>query len=208
MSSRDDWYRNRVWNEEIASAFRSKLNRARRREQYLRIQASYLAKTFPTAALDLLNEYFGLPNQFDHAAGHVTRAEALLALNRESEAIQSYEAALRREADFPQLKTRAFLELPYLIALRKIASHYDRALEILNERKADLFFPVDHFMWHTSRALIVSAKGHLGEARKHARAAFEAAAKDQSGFRFHPTIGLVSDRHADALSRLRQFHDA
>jgi len=206
--SREDWYRNREWNEQIASAFRSKLSRARRKEQYLRIQASCLAKTYPIAALELLDEYFALPDKFDHAAGHVTRAEALLALGRESEAIEAYEAALCREVDFPKLKTQAFLELPYLVALRKIASHYERALEILNQRKGDLIFPADHFMWHTSRALILSAMGDLNAARIDARAAFEAAAKDRSGFRFHPTIGLVSERHAEALGRLRQFHDA
>jgi tetratricopeptide (TPR) repeat protein len=103
----DAWCRNKTWDEGIAREFREKLRRARRKEQYLRIQACMLARTHPEVALDLLSECFELPGDFDHAQACVDRATAFLALGRIPEAIESYEAALRREDEFPKLLARA-----------------------------------------------------------------------------------------------------
>src|SRR5687768_8390175 len=208
MSSRTDWYRNTEWNDAIAADFAARLSRARRKEQYIRIQASYLARTHPNAALELLDQYFRLNDKFAHAPAFVARAEAFLALGKVSEALTSYEAALNRETEFPNLKTLAYVEYPYLIATRGISSHYQRALDVLERRKDDLTFPANHFMWHAARAIIQSALGVLEEARVEARAALEAAARDHSGFRHHPRIDLVSERHAEALRRLNAFYDA
>ncbi len=104
-----DWFRNAEWNDSIERAFHEKLRRARRKEQYLRIQASTLAHSYPEVALKLLDRYFELPDDFDHAQAHVDRATALLALGRVADAITAYEAALAREAVFPNLQTQAIL---------------------------------------------------------------------------------------------------
>src|SRR5580693_8248935 len=98
---RDDWYRNTTWNDTVERAFNEKLNRARRKESYLRIQACSLARSHPDVALRLLDRYFTLKDDFDHAQAFVDRATALLALGRVNEAIESYNAALAREAEFP-----------------------------------------------------------------------------------------------------------
>jgi len=208
MNGRDDWYRNTDWNESIATAFAEKLKRARDKEQYLCIQASCLARNHPDVAITLLDQYFQLPDKFDHATAHTTRAEALLALGKVEEAVASYQAALKREAEFPKLRTLAYVQYPYLVAVRCLSAHYADALEVLAHRKNDLLFPVDHFMWHAARAMIRAAQGFPQDAREDARVALEAAGQDHSGFRFHPKLGLVSDRHAEALHRLRAFHDA
>src|SRR5207248_662790 len=92
-----EWFRNATWNAAVAQVFEEKLRRARRKEQYLRIQASTLAASHPQVALDLLERYFALPDQFDQAQACVDRAQALLALDRTDGAIESYEAALARE---------------------------------------------------------------------------------------------------------------
>ena len=65
--SAEDWFRNRDWNDKIEAAFYEKLRRARRKEQYLRIQACILADSCPKVALKLLDEYFELKDDFDHA---------------------------------------------------------------------------------------------------------------------------------------------
>src|SRR5512142_736381 len=95
------WFRNTIWNDVIERNFNEKLHRARRKEQYLRIQACILARSYPEIALKLLEQYFSLKDDFDHAQAYVDRATALLALGRISEAIESYDAALSREAKFP-----------------------------------------------------------------------------------------------------------
>lgn len=204
----DDWFRNETWDEAIAKRFHEKLRRARQKEQYLRIQACTLARTHPEVALELLDQYFALPDDFDHAQAHVDRASALLALDRVEEAVESYEAALAREAEFPNLKTQAYLDLPYLIATHGIKSRNDRAAALLEEHKERLTFPVDHFRWHAAQALISAAGRDTSKAKVHAKLALEAAARDHSGFRYHPTIGLVGNKYDDLVRDLAAFSDA
>jgi tetratricopeptide (TPR) repeat protein len=202
------WFRNTTWDEAIERAFEEKLRRARRKEQYLRIQASRLARAHPKVALKLLDRYFELPDAFDHAQAHVDRATAFLALGRIDEAIASYEAGLVREAEFPNLKTYAYLDLPFLIATRGIRERYKQALQLLQGHEARLMFPVDRFRWHAARALI-AAEGHdPSVARSHAERALEAAALEHSGFRYHPSVGLVGEQHDYVIRKLEAYRDA
>ena len=197
-----EWFRNKEWNAEIASSFNERLGRARRKEQYLRIQASTLANTHPTVSLELLDRYFELPDDFDHAQAHVDRATALLTLGRTDEAIEAYEAALTREAAFPKLLTGAYLEMPFLVAVGKIRNMYERSLELLEAHEDRLMFPVDHFRWHAAKALI-AADSQLSEvATRHANQALEAASAQQSGFRYHSSVGLVKEDYDKVIKVL------
>ena len=204
----DRWFRNKSWDPDIAAAFEEKLRRARRKGQYLRIQASYLAQAHPQVALELLDRYFALGDDFDQAQAHVDRAQAYLAIGQVEDAFASYEAALRREEEFPNLRTGAYLELPYQIALQGAAHRYDQAIALLSQAGERLLFPVDHFVFHATKAIIFSAQGNLGDARTEASPALEAASRDHSGFRYHPGVGLVSDKHANALALLHPLCDA
>src|SRR5262245_39004100 len=123
-----------------------------------------LAESHPRVALRLLDEYFTLKDKFDHAHAYVDRATAYLAMGDLDSAIQSYEAALSREQEFPNLKTQAYLDLPSLIADHHLARLYDRALQLLDMFQSRLMFPVDHFRWHAARALILSARGNSADA--------------------------------------------
>jgi tetratricopeptide (TPR) repeat protein len=197
-----DWFRNRTWNSTIEAAFNEKLGRARRKEQYLRIQASTLAKAHPDVALKLLDRYFELPDDFDHAQAHVDRATALLTMGKIDEALDAYEDALRRESEFPKLQTQAYLELPFQIAARRLRDRYAKALEVLGSSEHRLMFPVDRFRWHASLALISGDSGQRATAAMHAGKALEAAARDKSGFRYHPSVGLVGDRYHEVIKQL------
>lgn len=203
----DSWFRNSHWNAEIAFAFEQKLKRSRRKSQYLRIQASILAAVEPRIALDLLDRYFAHGDDVDHAQAHVDRATAFLALGQLELAFQAYEAALERERVFPNALTGAYLELPYQIAVNCASDRFDQAMAILSSAEVSLMFPVDHFKYHAARALIL-AQRDLPAARSAARLALEAASLDRSGLRYHPSVGLVSERQTQALSKLRGLCDA
>jgi tetratricopeptide (TPR) repeat protein len=203
-----DWFRNETWDEAIESRFKEKLRRARRKEQYLRIQASMIAVAFPDVALRLLDQYFELPDDFDHAQAHVDRASALLALGRVDEAIESYEAALAREQEFPKLKTDAYLSLPFLVAEQGIQVRYARALELMQLHESRLMFPVDHFRWHAAQAMIAADGGNADSARAHGKMALEAAERGHSGFRYHPNVGLVRGEYDRLIKRLEEWRDA
>lgn len=204
---RDDWYRNTTWNDTVERAFNEKLSRARRKESYLRIQACTLARSRPDVALRLLDRYFKLKDDFDHAQAYVDRATALLALGRIDEAIDSYKAALAREAQFPNLLTPAYLDLPYLIAVRRVRGEYDSALQLLEKHRSRLMFPIDHFRWHTALALMAADVGQTALAKKEAADALSAAALDHSGFRYHPTLGLVTEKYDELIGELRHIVD-
>ena len=197
--ARGDWFRNTDWSDEIETAFFGKLRRARRKQQYLRIQASILARCQPAVALRLLNDYFALGDYFDHAQAHVDRASAYLTLGDTDSAVAACKAALAREQQHPRLLTEAWIRLPFLIASHGIQSHHDLALELLQQHRARLMFPADHFRWHAAHALIFSAQGQFALARQYA---LTAATQEHSGFRYHPTVGLVGTQYKDIYKQL------
>lgn len=198
----EDWFRNIDWNADIASRFDEKLRRARRKEQYVRIQASTLAPTHPEIALELLARYFAMPDKFDHAQAHVDRATALQGLGRIDDAADAYEAALARESEFPNLQTQAYLKLPLLIATARLESRFDRALALLQQHENRLMFPVEHFMWHAAQALIMVGQGDRNAARRHARSALAVASKEHSGIARHASAGLVTDQYRGLLEEM------
>ena len=203
-----DWFRNTTWNEAVEQSFNEKLHRAKRKEQYLRIQACTLARSHPEVALQLLDRYFASKDDFDRAQAYVDRATALLALGRVNEAIESYKAALAREAESPNLQTLAYLDLPFLIATRGIREKYDDAIHALEKYKtrlASLAFPADRFRWHAAYALISAERNDAANAKVHAQSALEAAALDHSGFRYHPTVGLVTKQYDEIVQKLKEY---
>ena len=204
----DDWYRHTSWSDKIASHFETKLRRARRKGQYIRIQACTLAETHPEVALQLLVRYFSQDDRFDEAQAFVDRATALTALGRLDDAVAAYEDALRSESKTPNLRTQAGIELPYLVATGSLAKYYDRALRVLKKNLSRIAFPVEEFKWNAAQALIAAAQKREAEAYEFAKCAFDAASKDRTGFRHHRKLGLVSGEYADALRQLRAYCDS
>jgi tetratricopeptide (TPR) repeat protein len=201
----DDWFRSTDWDETISRRFEEKLARTRRKEVYLRIQAATLAETHPTVALELLDRYFELPDDFDHALAYVNRATAMKTLGRIDEAIKSYEAALTREAVFPNVLTQVYLDLPILIATENLEMRYDQALKLLDEHEHRLTFPIDNFLWHSAYALIMAGRDAHEDAVNHANSALEAASRKESGFRYHPSVGLVTDKYDELVQKLTEL---
>ena len=205
MSPGDDWFRHTDWSKESEADFEAHLRRARDKVQPLKIQAAVLAEACPAVAVRLLERYFESRDTFFLADAYSTQARARVALGDISGAADSYTAALSREAQFPNLKTGSFVEYPLLVAEHALTARYDDALRVLAERKADLAFPVQHFMWHAARALILSTQGGQPQAAADARLALAAASQSSSGLRYHQSLGLVGSSYRDLRERLREL---
>lgn len=203
--ARDDWFRNNDWNADVESGFFSKLKRTRNKAQYLRIQACILASRHPRVALRLLDEYFALGENFDEAQAHVDRAHAHLSLGEVDNAIAAYESALAVEEQRPNLRTNAYILLPFVISLHHVNPRYDQAEQLLHKHKDRLTFPVDHFMWHAAQALIGADLRKSAEAKIHAHLALEQSAKDHSGFRHHADVGLVGNDYESLRRQLAKI---
>ena len=205
-----DWYRNEHWDASVERMFDEKLKRARSgsRDQYLRLQANALVRNHPDVALQLLERYFALGVTTFDAEAFEIRARALLELGRVDDAIAAYEAALKREDAFPNVQTNCRLDLPLLIASRRIESRYQQALDLARDTERDeslMSFPAARFQCHAAKALIAADSGRLAEARADAALAVEAAEQRHSGYRHHPEVGLVSDRDAALLAELKRI---
>jgi tetratricopeptide (TPR) repeat protein len=199
----DNWFRNTDWDQAIEANFRRRLGRARgMRSQYLRIQASHLATTHPRVALDLLDEYFASGSHFDLAQAHADRARALLALGELEEAVSSYEAALQREREFPNLRTSASTDFACLVVNERLTPLYARALEVLDERPEEPLLPLERYRKNGARALLLLNLGQDDEAARFAAVAVEAAREAHSGLRYHPDLGLVADTNDEFGKRV------
>ena len=69
-------------------------------------------------------------------------------------------------------------------------------------------FAVDHFKWNAAQAIIAHARGSISSAKSYAEAALSAAERDNSGFRYHPTVGLVQGSYLEIQKMLRRLCDA
>lgn len=203
--ARDDWYENAGWDAAAAARFEDKLRRSRNKQHYLRVQATTLATSHPEVALDLLERYFSLGDSLDAALAYQGRADAYLALGRTDDAIVAYEAAMRREAARPTVRTWASIEFPYLVAVRDLTVYFARALEVLSMRKQGLVFRVIRFKAHAAAALILAARGEATSAHIEAEAALRAANEERSEFERHPKLGLVSEAYSDVIMRLKSI---
>lgn len=190
---KQDWFRNKVWNPAIEVDFQQRLRRARNKSQYLRVQAYYLAESYPQVTLDLLDQYFALGDRTDLALALVHKARAHYALGDVNAAISSYEEALERERQFPHVKTHAYLEFVRLVIKVRAAHLYPRALEVLDFNRGLPMFPVDRYLANGARALLLHESGRTDEARSAADLAMAAAQEVESGFRYHKNLGLVEN---------------
>jgi len=205
--SRDDWYRRTTWSDTDRSEFQARLKRSRgdfHKSQYVRIQAGYLfgaGLVFP--AIELLQQLFDeFPHESQLAQAHVQHAECLLALDRVDEAVTAYRAAFAAEQSYPNSRTQLWLDFPWLVVTRRLSHLYSDVDSFLDWGGRQITFPVDEFRLSTILSFLADDQGDSETAQRHAAIALSAAEKEHSGFRYHPTVGLVGKQDANVSERL------
>jgi tetratricopeptide (TPR) repeat protein len=140
------------------------------------------------------------------AEAFLERARAHLAAGRQEEALQSLDNALQREREFPNVKTQAWSCYTLLVAQQKLDHLYDSALKVLRENPIKaVSFPVDGFLWNATFALIADARGLRDQAVQCAGKALRFADLTQSGFRYHPDVGLVGSDYGNIKRELHRI---
>jgi tetratricopeptide (TPR) repeat protein len=203
-----DWFRRTTWTPADATEFAERLRRTRphSRAQYLRIQAGHLAEASPPQfgpALDLLDRVIEeYPDELHLAQAHFQRAECLLALGRADDAVAAFLEAVSTERRFPNARTPAYLKFAYWVAATGRTSLFDEALELLEEFANGEVFPAQVYLHNAALALIAASNGDTVVAQAAARRALGAAQQSHSGFRYHPTVGLVTDVDESVVKHL------
>jgi len=210
---KDDWYRRTTWGSDDQEAFFARLKRSRgqfHKAQYLRIQASYLQEEYPEDALELLRmirEEF--PEPFELSSTYLQTAQCLVALGKKNESIEWFRKVLDQEESHKGVQTQGYLDYPTFIVTEERKDLYIEAKEILLKYVERLMFPVDEYRWNMSMALIEWEEQKKSKAADYAKAALLASQKEESGFRYHPKVGLVKkqDKRIKALLEKIQKHN-
>ena len=205
-----DWFRHSTWESHDREDFARRLARApaANRAQYLRIQGVHLAEAgLHEPAIGILrrvvDEY---PQSLDVAPALSELSRCLLATGAVTESLDVLRRCIRREQEFPNVRTDAWLDFAFTVARLRVSQFYTEAAASLDqgalrEGRTPLF-PVQRFKLHAARAMLMVACGEPG-ADAEAKRALDAAALETSGLGYHSGLGLVDDRYADVQERLR-----
>ncbi len=212
LMAKNDWYRNESWDNETEKLFLEKLARARsRRDQYLKIQIGYLAKTLPKHALRLCQLYDDTrtDTSWDLDVKQFA-AHAHEALGQIPEAVAKYREILEHQESEPFFPNNVLLETPLLIAGKGQPSDFNFAWNTLERAGEDLSrrglrFATQTFILHAARALLEHRSGQIEAAKAQARIALDAAAVSHSGLRYHRKAGLVGPEHRPTILELKSI---
>ena len=202
-----DWYRKTTWTPEDERDFRERLKRSRRRGEHLRLQAfELLTHGLPEPALRLLDELLVRePDSLFLTLIHESRAHALIDLGDTEAALHSFRLALAAQRERPNVMSYAALGFAELVLALRRSDLFAEALATLDELHDRGPFPAIHYRESAVRALIADDQGDVAAARRHARAALDAAATAKAPFTRHPSIGLVKAVDPQAHARLQSL---
>lgn len=206
---RHDWYRKTTWTEADRMDFWQHFKRARAahsKSQYLRIQAHYLADTYPEEALELLDTILkDFPAAFDVAAVELQRGKILLRLGNTVQGLKAMEKSLEREKAFPNVQTQAWAAYGMAVVRNKRIDLYDVVEKLVLERIGKMLFPMERYEANVILALISHHRGNADDAVKQARAALKETGVAHSGFRYHADVGLVTDPDQEVLQKIKEL---
>ena len=207
--ARDDWFRGSSWSDSDQSVFFERLNRSRslyHKSQYVRIQAGHLHDAgLVKESLALLRRlYDEWPHESQLSCAYFQEAICHLDLGDLESAIAAYRKCFDAERD-NGVGTNARIEFLWLVATKSLSDLYDEAVEEFSSQDMPLLFPLDEYRVAGAYALIFSDSGRTDEAKAYAHAALDAAAKTDSGLRYHKGLGLVLNPDRKIIKRLKRL---
>ena len=110
---------------------------------------------------------------------------------------------LDAEKAYPNLRTPVWLDFPWLIVTRGMSDLYTEAHQFLDWRDPHSLFPIEEYRLATVLAFLADECGDSHSARNYASVALNAAAKEDSGLRYHAKLGLVAQQDAAIENRLK-----
>jgi tetratricopeptide (TPR) repeat protein len=209
MNSKPDWYRRTTWTTADQAEYFAKLKRARdsSRPRYLVIQASNLAGTADPTLLDgaetLIKILFAdyPDDKFNRSAGLEVLGDIYRLRQVYDTAMVYYKKSIDFEHEYPNVRSNAFLQFSELAVKLNKREFYPFVEALLSERLEHYPFPIYKYKIYSLLSVINKANGHNAKASELAELAEKFAALQTSGFRYHPTVGVVTERDAD-LDRL------
>ena len=211
--SKDNWYRNTDWNDDIETQFLQRLKRSRgeyNKAQYARIQASYLSKEFPKISLKLIDMIITeWPSESHLADTYFLKAKCYIQLSySEKEIIENFKKSLEQQKIYPNSQNDAYLEYPIFVISNNLKEFYIDAKSVLNENEDKTMFSVDRYKHYLCLAIITDSNGESELARDYADLALKECEKTESGLRYHPTVGLVKEIDQELNEKLIKLSEA
>ena len=204
-AERETWYRGASWTQSDQEAFWARLRRSRgawHRAQYLRIQAFHLeeAGILEPAVVLLEHALSEEPEGFESGEIHHQLATCREKQGRISEAVEHLRRALNIAARGPSRASGVWLTFGRVAVEHGRHELYEEFLALVDkadragELNTALMFPADRYRFAGILAVINAHLGNKSEARHLADTALQAANETTSGLRYHPQLGVVSDK--------------
>lgn len=219
--SKDDWYRNTEWSDQIESEFEARLKRSRgnsNKAQYLRIQASYLLDSSKTENQKkgiqlmerVINDY---PEEtFSTIHGHEQLGDYFLK-NGDYEQAEKH---FRIVTDYYHSNTRsgttglADLKLSETILLSeqedKLQEAYELSTSKFEETGGNLLMNNQKFYYATLMANLCVRMGEIEEASSYANSALQLSTITEPQFNRHKTVGII-EADTNTLERLKKIEE-
>lgn len=204
--SKEDWYRNIEWNDQIESEFESRLNRSRgnyHKAQYLRIQASHLLDSkkskLQEKGVELMERVISEYPEEKFSAIH--GIEQLGNFYLKNESFDKAEEYFRQVIDYYYAETRsgtsgmADLKLCETILkseqVEKFEEAYEMATVTFKATGGNLFFNSDKYYYAHLLANLCYKMQRKDEAIVFAKTAMELSKITQPQFSRHKKIGII-----------------
>lgn len=206
---RDDLYRRTTWTPEDQEQFFARLARSRslgNKSQYARIQGYTLFEAgLFESAIELFNRVLSeWPSPTELAQTHLHLAQCHAELDHRDDAATHFRAALAAEKAMPNIQTGAWLLYPWFVLSNEITERYDEIERVIcdHEEVRERHFPNEVYRWAAAKALLAERRGDFSAAVHFAKTALAAADQTDSGFRYHPDVGLVKNPAGTIYERL------